>query len=985
MKKFVVNAVLSIIVLFLIMPFNALQTKAQGNTIGVSVTAAPSQSVVVKPIDSNARARIDMKMIPFGKYEQLARKPVDVVFIFDTSGSMNESGTRPQKFQSAKEAMYKALDYFQKNAGPNDRFAFIPFNSGIDMNNIIDINYGTGSKEAVNWKLEQIKYKVNRLAANGGTNYRSPMEYAENMLTGSTNEKNIIFMTDGELTVSEERTAVCDYYCYDDGINTVSQYTNGSFGYYSQRFRNVTNPYIFNGVNWINTSSSEGKKQAINLFRKNAKNKAQALGAKNIKMYSIGFGNDPSELDQPYLEELSSVTGAYASPASEGNIDRIFLDIAESINKQKLDVEVTLDLAKFGGKVIAAEGANAAIDGTKVTLRKTFEYDYQQNAPAPVDLTLPLEFTAVGTYTFDNIKLTYKRPDGSTGSANVQPVTIEVRAEAPPAINGSMVLKGELESNPVNNLVKQAGKRTNYFRADYNLTPNGLSNSTVKGTLKNIKLIQPLPDGVSLDEKSASNVKLQTNGSTGAKEAVITLTQTVTYANGAFTPASFGASLKLKADWALHNVTMPQARVEYEDTRFNQTYSSSIPSASDRITSKVRLDDENSHNYDGYANGSIKKVEKSSGSTVAETAYPNDYSLLPEPVKDMVFTDGNKKAINITYSDDSSAVLYFTADIGMTGADSKAAVEDKAVVYESVDARLSRFVAGEGVRYEYRISTQKAEGEAWETGGWAALAKNQTVPLTAMGVNKIEVRSFGGFSLGSDEIISKQVTIKKKIDRVEIWSVGDKREPITELQVTEGESKEFEVKIFLEGNDEPESAADYPWIYKLTDETVALAVPGEKNIGTAAGIKPGETTLTVTPDMDPKANPENKSANLDIIVTSAFTELEGVTFEQSKYTNKTKEKVIDMLETTPSGLEDTIKVTNVYASNPEGDIVKITQPGGGDGDWYIEAGTETGYTRVTAVVEQQKPDGSVIEKEAKARFETGNGDNTTAEEIEGEW
>ncbi|MCP3762571.1 VWA domain-containing protein [Domibacillus sp. A3M-37] len=981
MKKNVVNVILFIMVVLLIMPHGAIQTEAAGNDIGVSMTASPSQSIVVKPVDSNAQARIDMKMTPFGKYDQLARKPVDVVFIFDTSGSMNESGNRPQKFQSAKDAMYKALDYFKQNAGPNDRFAFIPFNTTVDTNNVVQL---TKKSDAT---FSMIRSKVSNVYALGGTNYRDPMELAQQMLNGSANDKNIIFMTDGHLTASNEiveyeskcvkyRWGGCEEreYDYSKPIKeAVHFYENGVFVQY-----NNSNGYYLSGIydennNFRLANNKSARLSLIQYIKDRAKKTAQQIGSNQTKMYSIGFGNNQTELDQGYLEELSSVTGAYASRASEGNVDKIFLDIAESISKQKLDAEVTIDLAKFGGKVTVAEGANAAVDGTKVTMRKSFEYEYLQNAPAPVDLTLPLEFSAVGTYTFDNINLTYKRPDGSTASVTIPSVTIQVAAEAPPAINGSMVLKGESEANPVNNLIKQAGAKTNYFSAEYSLRPNGLSNSTVRGTLNNIKLIQPLPDGISLDDESASNVQVRPSAN-GGKEAVITLNQTISYANGAFTPASFTASLKLKADWALNNVTMPQARVEYQDTRFNQTYSSSIPSASERITSKVRLDDGNNYYYDGYANGTIKKVEKSTGKTVAETTFPNDYGLLPKPVKDIVFTGADKKAITITYSDNTTATLYFTADIGLTGVTSKNMIANGSTVYENVDAKLSQLVAGEGVRYEYRISTQ--EGVAWKISEWISLGKDQSVPLTTLGTNKIEVRSFGGFSLSSEEIVSKQVTIQKKAERIEIWSTGDNPQKIDQISVAEGSAVEFEVKVF------PEDATDPSWKVDVTSggEFAGAQKKSDKKeemIGTVFGVKEGASEFTVTSNSNPGAK-----ITIPVTVTSDFVQLEGVAFDQAKYTNKQNELVDNLLDITPSDATEP-DVTNVEAATDG--VVTITEDA--NGDWYIESDESgKGYTDVTATVTQEQPDGSTVTKQATAVFETGSDNGgESADSIDGRW
>ncbi|WP_050181205.1 vWA domain-containing protein [Domibacillus robiginosus] len=972
MKKFIVNILLFIMVGLLILPHDMLQAEAAGNDIGVSVTATPSQSIVVKPVDSNAKARIDMKMTPFGKYDQLDRKPVDVVFIFDTSGSMNESGKRKQKFESAKAAMYKALDYFKENAGPNDRFAFIPFNTTVDDNgNVVPLT------KASNITFSTIRSKVYSTYALGGTNYRDPIELAQQMLSGSTNDKNIIFMTDGFLTASTEtidferkcvefkRNGNCqrtdlDYSKPIKEVVHFYDYDNGVFIQYNNSYRYNLEVIYDNQNKSRSTDSRSDRLSLIRYIKERAKNTAQQIGQNGIKMYSIGFGNNRDELDQGYLEELSSVTGAYASAASEGNVDQIFLDIAESISKQKLDAEVTLDLAKFGSKVTVAEGANAAVDGTKVTLRKSFEYEYLQNAPAPVDLTLPLEFSEVGTYTFDNMKLTYKRPDGSTVSITIPSVTIQVAAEAPPAINGSMVLKGE--ANEVNNLIKQSGKRTNYFNAEYSLKPEGLSSKSVSGKLQNMKLIQLLPDGVSIEPAEGVTVR---DEASGGKEAVITLSRTVSYANGVFNPASFTTALKLKADWALNNVTMPQARIEYEDTRFKQTYSSSIPAASDRITNKVRLDDGGSYYYDGYANGIIRKVEKATGLTVAETAFPNDYGLLPKPVKDMVFAGNDKKAITITYFDNTTATLYFTADVAMTGAESKTSVANKSTVYENVNAKLSQLVGGENVQYSYRI----------DNGNWQPLGEDQVIELTKPGLNKIDVKSTGGFSL-TDQIVSKEVTIAKKVEQIEIWSTGDDPKKIDQVSIVEGTAMDFEVRVF------PEDATDQSWKVDVTSggEFAGAQKKSDKKEemnGTVFGLKEGVSEFTVTSNSNPDAK-----VTMPVNVTSDFIPLEGVSFEQAKYTNKESELVDNLLDITPSDATEP-DVVDVRAADDGVVIIKKEA----NGDWYIESDKSgKGYTDVTATVTQEQPDGSIVTKEATTVFETGNDSGgESADSIDGRW
>ncbi|MEH7082376.1 vWA domain-containing protein [Neobacillus drentensis] len=123
------------------------------------------------------------------------REPIDVVFIFDKSGSMDESVNGIKKIKSAKVAMTQAVNFFKSNAGPRDRFAFISFSS--DVEQVVNFSPTTGSGN-----LDLINQTTNSLSAVGGTNYTQSFEKAINLFGGSENNKYIIFMTDGDPTFS---------------------------------------------------------------------------------------------------------------------------------------------------------------------------------------------------------------------------------------------------------------------------------------------------------------------------------------------------------------------------------------------------------------------------------------------------------------------------------------------------------------------------------------------------------------------------------------------------------------------------------------------------------------------------------------------------------------------------------------------------------------------------------------------------------------
>jgi hypothetical protein len=938
------------------------------NPIGLSLTASPSQSLVVKPVDKPAEASIDLNLKPSGTYESLNRKPMDVIFIFDTSGSMNESGRKPQKLKSAKDAMTSAINYFKANSGPNDRFAFIPFSTAVDTSKVVTLTQSANPET----NLTNIQGVVNGLNAVGGTNYKDPIEYAKTLFGNSTNDKNMIFMTDGHIMTSKEkvRQTVCTEWlwwgnCRETEKEIVERnvhFTANSV-FYEQDGYQYNASEILIGSKWKATNSPSNRQDLLAYIKERAKTAAQELGKQEIKMYSIGFGDNQAELDYTYLQQLSSVTGGFSSKASEGNVSDVFLKISETIAAQKVDAEISIDLSSFDSKVTVADNANAAVDGTMVKLRQSFDYEYKKEAPAPVDLSLPLLFNESGTYTFNNITMTYKRPDGSTAAYTHTPITIKVDSEAPPTIKGVMTLQGE--TNAVNNLIKQSGSRGNYFYVNYELTPDGLSSSFVAGRIQNIVIVQPLPEGVSIEPSSGITVRT----SNSVQEAVISVNQAVVYSGGIFTPSSFSASLKLKADWALTNVTMPKATIEFKETRFNQTYQNSISASSERINNKVRLLEYSNTAYDGYANGIIRKADLSNNMTIAETEFPNDYGLQTKPVKELIYApDSQGKAILITYSDESTAIAYFTADAEMTGASSGKFITNDTTVQEDVNVKLSQFVAGKGVKYYYRVNDQTE---------WTGFEKGDTITLNTPGENTIKIKSSGGFSF-SDHLITKTVTIEKKVEQIVVKAMGDDPSKIT---VLENNFAGFTVEIF------PKEATNKNWTYEIIDENVAGKADQTDTGGRVKGIEKGSTKLIATS----VSNPEVK-AEIPVVVVTDFVELEGVKFGQAKYTNIEQSDVESLIEYTPADATNPV-IVSVEAT--KGDIVDIQ---GGNGEYTIDTiDGATGYTTVTVTAEQIKTgnDGTEtkITKKDSAVFQSGDGSITVDpndgegknENIEGRW
>ena len=120
MKK--LSLLLGVFLVFIL--FGAINT-ASANEVNipkVDFSIKASQSVIVKPQGQNAQGNLDVHLSPSGMSTNANRDPIDVVFIFDKSGSMDESVKGIKKIKSAKVAMIQAVNFFKSNAGPRDRF-----------------------------------------------------------------------------------------------------------------------------------------------------------------------------------------------------------------------------------------------------------------------------------------------------------------------------------------------------------------------------------------------------------------------------------------------------------------------------------------------------------------------------------------------------------------------------------------------------------------------------------------------------------------------------------------------------------------------------------------------------------------------------------------------------------------------------------------------------------------------------------------------
>lgn len=427
--------------------------QSPGNT-GLLVDVNADQSEITKPSDGPANDDLNITLTPTGSAPTSNRPPVDIVFVFDKSGSMGhevgDSGL--SKIDIAKNALDNAVDFFSnaKNANNDDKLALVAFDSGV---------YSTiPLTTKANGGFRNLKNSVDSLIPSGGTDYQIALNEAINIFKGASNDtsrKYVVFLTDGMPTNSmkyeEVNQSLIGYY-YDwnwylksylkpfkDIQTNVNYDTNYEPGY---------NKYIVSDGHkyfFPNTTIQSTEK----IIMDHGKEKANELASMGIPLYSIGLGdNVPNSdviswpdsqvrnylsnyLNFDYLDELSKNTGVTAQqalPNDTSSLNNVFQSLIQQISspaisdiqfKIKLPVNVSLPLntsahMEDGYAVVNMSDISFLADGT---------------TPNPINDVLPLIFSATGTYTFNDMKLYYKDLNGGQQIVSITtPVTINVKS-----------------------------------------------------------------------------------------------------------------------------------------------------------------------------------------------------------------------------------------------------------------------------------------------------------------------------------------------------------------------------------------------------------------------------------------------------------------------------------------------------------------------------------------------------------------------------
>ncbi|MEW5320837.1 VWA domain-containing protein [Geobacillus thermoleovorans] len=907
----------------------------EASTAKLDFSLSFSQPEYVKPPNGDAQGRLDVTLVPQGAVSGLIRPPIDVVFVMDVSGSMTST-----KLQSAKSALQAAVNYFKSNYNQNDRFALIPFSDGVRETSVVPF----GKYSNVLSQLDAILNVGNSLTASGGTNYSAALSLAQSYFTDPTRKKYIIFLTDGMPTVLNTTDSITyrevkpkffggyqytgnkitdslpvTYELYSDGRTAGIRFTDNKG--YSRQFYSDGQDYV-NGwrVSWDNGypftySGIETK------IRANAIAVAKTLGMNNITLYSIGFGSN-DEVDLDYLQTLSATAGGEARQGTTQNLTALFQQFSQLATTPAITGTVRIPLSSFGGNVAIAENGQVWLDDAKQNAYISFSIPYQagQGTPAPVTIPIPVSFKAKGTYTF-NAELTYRDVYGQLQPSITKTVTVTVKDEAPPSFTGTVKLQGL--TNEINSLIKRgaADGNDNRFRATYSLSLVGyVGNAT--GTISNVKILQPLPDGISVIPDGTVSTYVQ-NGVHYAQWSFAN--QTFDYSQ--LNKLTLTAQWVMQADFAMNNVQLPPAVVTFTDSRYGARTSTLAP-PTERIGMKVRLDDFPNFYYMGDQSGLVNKWQftPASSTIVGTTQHPNSYGLLPLPVKALQYDPNDDGVLLVTYSNGQTVPVYIKPHLSVVTANG--AVPNGATTYEAPTVKITGLVAGEGVSYQYQVVRNGV------AAAWTSLSSPYTVAISNDGSYTVTVQASGGLTRGTG-LASAAFTYTKLITELKLGSYQ------TKMNV--GETQTIPVTIV------PSDATNKTLVWSSSDNTVAVV-----QNGTVTALKPGTVTITVR-----STDGGNSSATARITVIDPYVPLMGMAFRNPiLYMNVgDKLEVGQELRFIPDNATDKA-LRSVTSSDDR--FVKAVQE---NGKWYLEA-VDVGYATITATAKVKAPDGGDIQAEA---------------------
>ncbi|MGM0835958.1 MAG: VWA domain-containing protein [Bacillota bacterium] len=732
-----------------------------------------------------ARTSLNFEVMRNGMLTENPRKPLDVVFVFDKSASMNfEIDKKTSRLDRAKEAMQTAATIFSEanaNRVNKDRFGLVEFNSNAVVSNF-DGNALTKNVNEIAEVVKEIVAPEGSLET--GTNYSDSLIKAKEILSNNSDENRdqvIIFLTDGEPTVLKTKDIprgkyqkeiqdcwwiFCDNkyedYSYDllknhkENITTeFIVYSNGSSGISKRSFKHNNNTIVF---------SNHAKAYVEN----HAEDTSSLIRNGDTILYPVGFG----EASKTYLDKLASKTSnniSMARIASGSNLNEIFESLVREIETPSLS-EVSLEVKIPSG--VRVEGS----DGIKVETRNGIKYAIVTPAngnvkyevgvgPGVVSVpNLPIEFNSNGDYFFE-VKLKYKDIEGIDQiMVYKEEIKVSVQNQVAPSFELDMQFSttAPIKDNTIklqkSNIMTE-NKDT--FNIIYTIKPYGKLPSGSKGNLSDVQLRQRIPAGLSSKLGSGMTETIFPDGS---KEILIPIKQ-LTYetknGNLIFSEEQLQTSLELRGIHSLNAQALPDPSIEFKDSsrpnaQLKANVSSRFNELVEMVIKLIDLDVQPTVEYRGNQSGNISKYVRDSGQLLASTTLKDaGGNPILIPVEFMEF-DEEKSSIIIKFHGISNVFLPLIPTVAVVLSSSDEVVfpveNGQYIVNQAVKIFFNQFVTGGTAVYEVRTKTPNRTNYS----NWRTINPEDIIAeLNDLGTSKFQVKASGGFIRNSfeDELI----------------------------------------------------------------------------------------------------------------------------------------------------------------------------------------------------------------------------------------
>lgn len=796
------------------------------------------KGIINKFPNTNATGGINVTILPKALTGYNSNQPVDVVFVVDQS--INST-----KLDSINKAMTSIKNKFNSN---NDRWGLVTFNESVAKTIGLTNNFSS--------------IAVSIQPSGNAANYVKALELAKGMFNDANRKKYIIFLTSGKPIVEKVEYTVENYYYYDQNIRIDEKFKgNGNKNegdrtvYYL--LRNTDNKYFYyNNTQYYfyNTTYNQVKSEIENQVNFSG----TQLKGQNIKVFTLGIDTE-SDINNILLN-LSTTTGGISTPATAAELNTKLNMISSQITsnikltdiKFKLKVKNTASLGNLAQYVQVTSNPKVAIEGDYAVLSLD-DVSYPSDGALPtIPVTLlPLEFSKEGKYIFDEAILQYKDVQGNPKTYILpknQPVAIEVVNQGEPTLIGTMTFASDQQ---VGNLVisENTELADDTFTVNYELNPIKPSMASISSTMKEIKLLQPLPEGVTVAEGNPTGVRKIMDPSGNRVEKVEIDFGSIVYNSGSFSPENIIRKLKLTAEWAV-STQLENPTVVYKNTSGEEkTFIIQAPPLNIRTVVQL-LDriDQVDYIYQGDHLGKISKIKKSNSSEVSSAL------LTLDPISRINFSEDDTNILrvqsrSVEEKTDYVDYLRLAPTIELFKVESGNVIDDDFVISkEDVIARIDEFIFDpiqpSTVNYYKRITKNGI------VGNWERFNGSDDIVLTGEESTKtnyrVEIKGQGSFA--NENIIAREITIDKTIpNRPPTAGVID-----NQTLVVGGDSKTIDITdtFYDEDDDQLTISAKISKVLsgpQNADQIVQVTIQNNQPVITS-GTSPGEAEIEVTAD-----------------------------------------------------------------------------------------------------------------------------------------